>query len=1089
MNFEEKQTYQFNLHHELAAESDSFSDKTHEKVAKTIAEFIESSKSSITIGLEGEWGSGKSTVIKLLQNILDSSAPHKTLVFIFDAWSHSGDPLRRSFLESLIRSLDPDHNIAPLNKIKEKITGKEKIVKSTSNRGFQPFGRYISFATMFVPLGLGLLSSLDFNNIIWPLDIRAGSFNWQFGFGLLFIALPVWVTVLWFFMKKKEGPGKFDVFDSRSESTHTTTVTEESERTSVEYENFFCQILELSLGASQRYERVVIVLDNIDRIPPTQAKIVWPTLQHFAQCVQNINQRQSCEWASNTWFLVPYDREALHCIWDDKPQDAVPDHMPNFKVTSSIISKCFQLVAEVPTPVFSGWLEYCEKYIDSGLVGWSNDERHEILETYRRYICDLRESPSPREILSFINQVGLQGMRWGGEISPEAIALYELFKQNRSSPQVRQMLLSDDWLDDYEAQNSREQLKGEVAGLLFGVSHEKGMQLLLKPEIQAAITKADGNALSALIEAHGEGFWVVWQAIKSQIIPNGHSDEYKISFTTAFCIGTSKYAAKNSRDMEKLSGEWMNSEERWNLNRYDYSMAFRALMNIQDQHAADAFKDWLDDKTRHELQLLIDELESESFRSNSLLNLKNLFDLLDSVNKLKIESYPSLDSSRWPLWCEALNNEEIEIPHVAPAKSAIAESALSLKPNVAEDSTLLSLNMAFSIVPTDPGWVTVLDSIVDFGNRGDFSVASSMTTDLLLNLYLILDQEGKDKIASCVGNANFMGTASTADLSVMPSLAVLYACIFKDKLQTSQVPENVKALWKSNLEIDNVETLLAVLRKTETVPIIWALATETQNLLAKNLVLNLPDSMLIASDNGVYFIDDYSWAEEAQLRALVDRLEAGGAIERAKKWLVESPEYYPDNLAILNKYGNQATQEIVGSAINNLTTDQWEECLNEGGGGLLSCLNDKGNYKFKDAFLRILKQQIAEDQSDGEVWKIVSDCRDRLIDAADVFKELTRYYFYLDEDNLTDEAFNSVKQEFSKFVEAIAGRELATRVDFWLKTEDWDRIRWLLDCKFVFKGDFPDSLKPRVQDLMSNADDEEITEILKTINKKFKLKI
>ena len=147
-----------------------------------------------------------------------------------------------------------------------------------------------------------------------------------------------------------------------------------------------------------------------------------------------------------------------------------------------------------------------------------------------------------------------------------------------------------------------------------------------------------------------------------------------------------------------------------------------------------------------------------------------------------------------------------------------------------------------------------------------------------------------------------------------------------------------------------------------------------------------------------------------------------------------------------------------------------------------------GNYKFKDAFLGILKQEIAKDQSDAEIWKIIPDCIDKLIDATDVFKELTRNYFSLDEDNLTNEAFDWVKKEFSQFVREVPGRELATRVDCWLKTEEWERLRWLLSCKFTFKGDLPDSLSPRVQDLIKNIEDEGIVEILIGINKKFKLK-
>ena len=55
------------------------------------------------IALEGGWGSGKSTVTRLLKSKLESD--NNNFVWIFDAWAHEGDPLRRTFLERLLITL------------------------------------------------------------------------------------------------------------------------------------------------------------------------------------------------------------------------------------------------------------------------------------------------------------------------------------------------------------------------------------------------------------------------------------------------------------------------------------------------------------------------------------------------------------------------------------------------------------------------------------------------------------------------------------------------------------------------------------------------------------------------------------------------------------------------------------------------------------------------------------------------------------------------------------------------------------------------------------------------------------------------
>jgi len=88
----------------LLADTPSSSDEfgSHKQVAKAIAEMIVSEDGGKCIGLEGSWGSGKSTVIKLLEKELPSSTNR---VVIIDAWAHEGDRLRRTVLERLIGSL------------------------------------------------------------------------------------------------------------------------------------------------------------------------------------------------------------------------------------------------------------------------------------------------------------------------------------------------------------------------------------------------------------------------------------------------------------------------------------------------------------------------------------------------------------------------------------------------------------------------------------------------------------------------------------------------------------------------------------------------------------------------------------------------------------------------------------------------------------------------------------------------------------------------------------------------------------------------------------------------------------------------
>ena len=68
-------TYPHLLNNQLRGK-DLFENKSHENIAKQIANLLQSDSSVHTIGIDGSWGSGKSNLVKIVEEQLDSNKYH-----------------------------------------------------------------------------------------------------------------------------------------------------------------------------------------------------------------------------------------------------------------------------------------------------------------------------------------------------------------------------------------------------------------------------------------------------------------------------------------------------------------------------------------------------------------------------------------------------------------------------------------------------------------------------------------------------------------------------------------------------------------------------------------------------------------------------------------------------------------------------------------------------------------------------------------------------------------------------------------------------------------------------------------------------
>ena len=1094
--------YQFEVIHESVASDDLFPDKTHKKVADTLFDLIMTTDVGVTIGLEGGWGSGKSTVVSFLDGKLTENCDD-TLFYSFDAWAHEGDPLRRIFLENLIDTIDLDQSDNFLVSLRNKISGRKKTVSVDTKKTTSKLGGWISFSAIFVPVGAAILSALDYNKILMPWNAWEQSPHLPFSIGLFLTLAPLWILIFWSLFGESDSSGKrkWDLFSSDSVEKFTQDITEDGERTSIEFEKFFNEIMAHCIGSERSFSRAIFVIDNLDRVEPKQTLLLWSILQTF---FQHRSTRTSNElWRSKIWFLIPYDREGLTKIWNESI-DVTEAHDSdlttidfqtskkdqNQTLAHSFLDKSFQIIAEVPEPVMSAWVDYCERNIRDALVGWPREEVVEVTDTFKRFESRLDSSPTPRQIHSFINRVGILGMRWGGEMTAEAIALYALLRKDRSDKELRKSLLLKGFPDGYESASDQTNLKEQLAGMLFGVASEKGIQLLLEPEIKSALHDGDPERIGLLINTHGEAFWIAWESIHGSSLPSGHVEEYRITVTTAFCLGVKDHKEKATISINNLIAEWKKTGEKWELDRLDYSEALRALLDIAVIKAS--LLHWLKQRVLTHIRGTVSNIDADNFNPHILPNLSKLIDLLKEYKiEIQTEEFRKLDHSNWQKWLETSDSQNVEIKSVLPAKGILNSIAQSLNTVSPDKNTIKVLIHTLGYIPNIVEWKSVVDQLVIWISNPQRDKNRADIYSLLLKIYLKGDKESKEKIKKELEDPGFIQTVEQEEERKLGHLHVLFSAIHEKELLSANIPQLVKNYWISEFDIEVNNSLIEILKQSGSLWLVWLLATDSNNKIAVEIIrnqdLNL-DSQIYSSECGAKYLDEFEWASDEDLERIVKKLIEYGGLSKAKSILIENPLLYRHCLKIIKQFGGNDGSIIVKDALKKISAQDWSETLSQDS-VLFECIDEKGDHEFKDGFVTITRDELKSGKLSPHIWGNIDKFFEKLMDRDDISNILADAYFEVENDPLPDESFEKFGSIIIESLSRVNSEHVATRIEKWLVGSQWDRIKWLLGTNFVFDGVPTESLSSRVSDLIVDIENSGTKEIINSLVHSFHLKI
>ncbi|KJV40145.1 hypothetical protein CAP42_01640 [Acinetobacter indicus] len=1039
---QEAQTFEFKILNDDAAIEDLFEYKTHQHSAATLHQVINSSSGNITIGLEGSWGAGKSTVINMFrQNLIEHN--EATLFFLFDAWAHEDDPLRRIFLESLIQTIDPEAKNSDLQELQKQLNGRKKTVEVSAKKSASRLGKLLSVCAFAVPAGIAFFNKLNFDKLSFD---SANPIYWTFliffPLSLIFLFSPVWVLMYW--SKKGDldpltNQRNWDFFRTESTENYTQDISEQGERTSIEFQNYFQQILEISFK-SKNYDKALIVIDNLDRVDADQAKSIWSTLQTFFQnrSLSNTGDNQQ----NNIWFIVPYDRDGFSAIWDkDKAETA-----------ASFLDKCFQVRVEVPQPITSNWLGYCRQSIDQSLIGWSQDSKDALLNEYSRIVAVKESTPTPRKMRAWVNQVGVNGFRWKEKFSTKAIALYSFLHLQYSGTELKKILVENN--SDKLSFSKDTLLMYELAGLLFGVEKEKGAELLLKEIILSTLDELSPNSLRNLANEHKKVFWLTWSTNWEIFLERNNTFESgKLNhFTNYICAEFTIHDQQIFQYMEAVLEQWKRIKSSdWELNEaWKYGETLNTLISLLGKKDTDI--KWLTNSIEKLCVQVVAKPEAIK-NSDPLTELRTLIDTVNNLGgTFRKLGYQSLNKEQWTKWLALTKSHNIKFFEITPSLNEFTSWSVSALTNLtqikSEDVRLLIETIPY--VRRTENWNGVAQKIVAL-----FSTTYNQRIKDIDELYeltfaLLSNFSFKELTELLKTNPQLKQTINTEKVVDNSSLYFLVALLFTEEIQTQSqfVRQDIKDYWKTSSP-EKISHTIQFLAKYNKLDLVSRIARNKENLLALQIIKSSDHEQLFGAESETaLFVDEYNshLQNDQQISDIINKIcSRGGFNEQIENKYKNDPIAYSECLFLFLEHGDEHTRSKVIELTKNIGKEVWEKDLNEDK-NLLQLFNYpiQLDYKFSEAFFLWLSKTIENgDNTQNEVWCQFDKVAAYLLDKENNFGKICNEYFQKPKDHIDDDGFQYLKTYWQN-ISMVPPEQVAERLKIWLDDNHWNRIYWLL---------------------------------------------
>ena len=485
------------------------------------------------IGVEGSWGSGKSNT--LLQ--LDKKLGDNYYFFTYDAWGNQEDLQRRSLLQQLTMKLIDD----------EMLVGDTTINVVSSALDFTPKPLSVSWktrvetlisrksATHNITIPTIYESTKYFALMIIVTGLLAPLLNaikgpnmpcWYSILALFAALMPLAAFALLMYNKQKEreetdDPQKkaelagwtwkemWQMYQTSGQTNTSTFTVSEMEPSVTEFRGWMNDVSKALVAG----KRLVVVFDNMDRLPKEKVRQLWSSIQTFF----------ADKGYPKVWCVIPFDRVHLANAFSEAENGDKRTELTNY-----FIEKTFPVVYRIPDPIITDYKAVFEK-----LFAKAFDKREEQ-ELINRCYRLKNTKPNIREIISFINKLVALTHEWGDSVRLQSMALFLLNRQEILGSNTETVIVNGSYLNGLEALFTRnEELDTEISALAYGVKKEDAAQLPMKNLINQALNQAGMVQFTEYAQRSGHFYVILNEVIDDMdatLLNNGINHVGTLSF-------------------------------------------------------------------------------------------------------------------------------------------------------------------------------------------------------------------------------------------------------------------------------------------------------------------------------------------------------------------------------------------------------------------------------------------------------------------------------------------------------------------------------------------------------------------------------